>query len=335
MTPSMFSAFEGKDDMARDNGARALLRHLQSKNFSDDTLHGTVRKVVSPFMVRRTKKDERHSDLPDKTEVIVMLEMTSVQKLLYEITGEKGPTNTTTDRTELVHQQTQRRKVAHHPSLLRTKFNSPEEQKQLADLLLKYGWFRIQRKGITVDAVYAAVYDDLKKWSDLEIHLVATELLEEKRSRAIHLDPYILTEDDLFLSAKYKLLGVMFPALVQEGHRTLVFTEWVCKQEMACLLLENLGIRYLLMNGGTPVSERQALMDKFSSSDEYPVFLLSTKACGVGINLTKADTVIMMDQCYNPSNDKQAEEYVVFSFRHSVAIRPVVLVAYPILLPVL
>ncbi len=67
---------------------------------------------------------------------------------------------------------------------------------------------------------------------------------------------------------------------------------------------------YLRLDGGTPVKERQQLINTFSlpeNQSAYPVFLLSTKAGGLGINLTAADVVIMHDLDFNPENDKQAE----------------------------
>jgi len=53
---------------------------------------------------------------------------------------------------------------------------------------------------------------------------------------------------------------------------------------------------------------RQSLVDEFTEDDSIPVFLLSTKAGGMGINLTAASVVIMFDQDFNPHNDKQAQD---------------------------
>jgi SWI/SNF-related matrix-associated actin-dependent regulator of chromatin subfamily A containing DEAD/H box 1 len=62
------------------------------------------------------------------------------------------------------------------------------------------------------------------------------------------------------------------------------------------------------MEGSTAVSERQGLIDEFNGDTSIPVFLLSTKACGLGINLTSADVCIMHDLDFNPFNDLQAED---------------------------
>ena len=66
------------------------------------------------------------------------------------------------------------------------------------------------------------------------------------------------------------------------------------------------GINYLILTGRTPVAERQGLVDTFTEDESIPVFLLSTKAGGMGINLTSACVVIIFDQDFNPHNDKQA-----------------------------
>ncbi|KAJ1968130.1 DNA-dependent ATPase fun30, partial [Dimargaris verticillata] len=68
------------------------------------------------------------------------------------------------------------------------------------------------------------------------------------------------------------------------------------------------GYRYLRADGSTESAGRQDLIDEFNSDDNILVFLLSTKAAGVGINLASANVVILYDIDYNPHNDKQAED---------------------------
>ena len=67
-------------------------------------------------------------------------------------------------------------------------------------------------------------------------------------------------------------------------------------------------IAFLLLTGSTPVDVRQSLVDEFNGNEKIPVFLLSTKAGGMGINLTAASVVILFDQDFNPHNDKQAAD---------------------------
>ena len=68
------------------------------------------------------------------------------------------------------------------------------------------------------------------------------------------------------------------------------------------------GYGYLRLDGSTAVDERQELIDLYSSDPNIFIFLLSTRAGGLGINLTAADTVIIHDIDFNPYNDKQAED---------------------------
>lgn len=65
---------------------------------------------------------------------------------------------------------------------------------------------------------------------------------------------------------------------------------------------------YLRLDGQTPVNERQEMINIYNTDDKLFIFLLSTRAGGLGINLTTADTVIIHDIDYNPYNDKQAED---------------------------
>merc|ERR1712079_590052 len=66
--------------------------------------------------------------------------------------------------------------------------------------------------------------------------------------------------------------------------------------------------RYLRLDGQAPVQERQFLIDKFTKDEGIFIFILSTRAGGLGINLTAANTVILHDLDFNPYNDKQAED---------------------------
>lgn len=73
-------------------------------------------------------------------------------------------------------------------------------------------------------------------------------------------------------------------------------------------ILKHRRIKYLLLTGSTAVDVRQSLVDEFNEDDSITVFLLSTKAGGMGINLTAASVVVMFDQDFNPHNDRQAQD---------------------------
>ncbi|WP_344528665.1 DEAD/DEAH box helicase [Streptomyces albiaxialis] len=108
-------------------------------------------------------------------------------------------------------------------------------------------------------------------------------------------------------SGKLDLLDELLETILSEGGATLVFTQYV---EMARLLerhLEARGITTQTLHGGTPVARRQEMVDRFQSG-EIPVFLLSLKAAGTGLNLTRASHVIHYDRWWNPAVEEQATD---------------------------
>ena len=74
--------------------------------------------------------------------------------------------------------------------------------------------------------------------------------------------------------------------------------------------MDAMGFTYLRLDGQTDIQTRQQLIDQFTNDTSIPVFLLSTRAGGMGINLTAADTCILHDLDFNPFNDIQAEDRV-------------------------
>jgi SNF2 family DNA or RNA helicase len=106
-------------------------------------------------------------------------------------------------------------------------------------------------------------------------------------------------------SAKIELLRELLAEAVDGGHRVLIFSQFV---SMLTLLREALAadeIPYCYLDGAT--KERAAEVDRFQSGD-VPVFLISLKAGGVGLNLTAADTVIHFDPWWNPAVEAQATD---------------------------
>lgn len=90
----------------------------------------------------------------------------------------------------------------------------------------------------------------------------------------------------------------------------LIFSQWTrCLDLLGCLM-EAMNFRFLRLDGQTTISERQNLIDEFTNDTTIPVFLLSTRAGGMGINLTAADVCILHDLDFNPFNDIQAEDRV-------------------------
>ena len=135
--------------------------------------------------------------------------------------------------------------------------------------------------------------------------LVLTTLL---RLRQICCDLRLLKLDNVNpanSSGKLEMFGELLEEVIDGGHRVLVFSQFV---SMLTLLKERLDeekIEYCYLDGST--TDRGAVVEKFQQS-AVPVFLISLKAGGVGLNLTGADTVIHFDPWWNPAVEDQATD---------------------------
>lgn len=111
-------------------------------------------------------------------------------------------------------------------------------------------------------------------------------------------------DDYLATSAKMQYLNVILDKTLSD-HKVLIFSQFKGMLSLISDFLAMKGVKCLQICGDTPNAMRQSLIDKFNEP-EYRVFLLSTKAGGLGLNLTQADTVIIFDSDFNPHNDQQA-----------------------------
>merc|ERR1712088_922786 len=106
---------------------------------------------------------------------------------------------------------------------------------------------------------------------------------------------------------KLTLLKKMLDQLKVQGHRVLIFSQMTKMLDLLEDFLDGINLRYERIDGGITGSMRQEAIDRFNkpNADQF-VFLLSTRAGGLGINLATADTVIIYDSDWNPHNDIQA-----------------------------
>jgi superfamily II DNA or RNA helicase len=94
----------------------------------------------------------------------------------------------------------------------------------------------------------------------------------------------------------------------EAGGGLLVFTQYVAMARLLARHLGERGVPAQLLHGGTPVRQRDELVRAFQESAEPPVFLLSLKAAGTGLNLTRADHVVHYDRWWNPAVEAQATD---------------------------
>ncbi|CAE7163347.1 unnamed protein product [Rhizoctonia solani] len=282
--------------------------------------------MMTPFVLRR-RKDQVLKDLPNKTEKIVWCSMTALQRSIYnetmrrskkELEREAAATSTpppdkkrtkTDEATKSqkksatlkaktkaaeassAHVLMDLRKAASHPMLFRRRFDDGIVRK-MAKLCLKEPEF--------MDSVEALVVEDMEVMTDAELQVFAKRY---KSCRKLAL------QDECFLDAgKVEVLLELVQGYRKDGRRVLVFSQFTQILDILKVVLDHVGLKFLVLTGSTPVDERQSLVDEFTEDESIPVFLLSTRAGGMGINLTAASVVIMFDQDFNPHNDRQAAD---------------------------
>ncbi|XP_056606446.1 chromodomain-helicase-DNA-binding protein 1-like [Triplophysa dalaica] len=118
-------------------------------------------------------------------------------------------------------------------------------------------------------------------------------------------EPFEMGEHLMEASGKLSLLDPMLAYLQEGGHRVLLFSQMTRMLDILQDYLEYRGYSYERLDGSVRGEERNLAIKNFSTKDVF-IFLLSTKAGGVGMNLTAADTVIFVDSDFNPQNDLQA-----------------------------
>eukprot|EP00299_Pterocystis_sp_00344_P019289 c9585_g3_i1.p1 GENE.c9585_g3_i1~~c9585_g3_i1.p1 ORF type:complete len:1293 (+),score=353.32 c9585_g3_i1:27-3905(+) len=129
--------------------------------------------------------------------------------------------------------------------------------------------------------------------------------------------PFLITDnngnyslDELIRSSgKFELLNRILPKLLQTGHKVLIFSQMTRLLDLLEIFLSTNTICYCRLDGSTKPDERGAVVANFTNPNSpINVFLLSTRAGGLGLNLQAADTVILYDSDWNPQQDLQAQD---------------------------
>ncbi|KAH7882573.1 P-loop containing nucleoside triphosphate hydrolase protein [Phlebopus sp. FC_14] len=119
--------------------------------------------------------------------------------------------------------------------------------------------------------------------------------------------PYVVGEHIVASSSKLIVIDKILSDILPKGERVLIFSQWTSMLDMLEDFMELRDIPYARLDGGTTRPRRTLDIKLFQQEKSpYQVFLVSTKAGGLGINLTRASTVIMCDSDWNPQNDLQA-----------------------------
>ncbi len=203
-----------------------------------------LRRKISPFVLRRLKKDYL-SELPEKTEIDLWVDLSAEEQEFYEAL-----------------------------------------------------------RGEAVDR-FAALEGDENPETQAKKRMQVLAALTKLRQASCH--RRLLDQDWEGGSTKIELLRERLAELSTAGHAALVFSQFTRFLKEIAAALEADGRKILYLDGQTPVAERLELVDRFQQGG-YDALLISLKAGGTGLNLTRASYVFHMDPWWNPAVELQATD---------------------------
>ncbi|KAF3440622.1 hypothetical protein FNV43_RR18906 [Rhamnella rubrinervis] len=261
----------------------AILRGNE-KNASDREKHTgsevakQLRECIKPFFLRRLKNevfnedaDPKNPKLSKKSEMIVWLRLTSCQRQLYEAFLKSELVLSAFDGSPLAA-LTILKKICDHPLLLTKR--AAEDVLEGMDSMLKQ--------------------EDIIAAERLAMHIA--DVAEEDG----------LEENQDNVSCKISFIMSLLGNLIPNGHSVLIFSQ---TRKMLNLIQDSLvsnGYKFLRIDGTTKASDRLKIVNDFQDGVGAPIFLLTSQVGGLGLTLTRADRVIVVDPAWNPSTDSQS-----------------------------
>ncbi|KAF4748328.1 putative global transcription activator SNF2L2 [Perkinsus olseni] len=152
-----------------------------------------------------------------------------------------------------------------------------------------------------------ALYDG-NRLQKVAMRNVCMQLRKMAQHPYLFLDEYHINDDLMRASGKFELLDRILPKLLHFKHKVLIFSQMTCLLDILEYFLENRGLKCFRLDGSTTLEDRQTTMRQFNDplNQDTNIFILSTRAGGLGLNLQAADTVILYDSDWNPQMDLQA-----------------------------
>ncbi|KAF7457676.1 actin-dependent regulator of chromatin subfamily A [Cryptosporidium felis] len=199
------------------------------------------------------------------------------------------------------------RRICNHSLLHQGHYTSMEIDKLVDYLSENVGEFKGYSR--------SRVQQHIAQLCDYEIHQLVCRLLISVPKEGSQVLSSFRISNEFIVNGSCKLIKmskIIQETVIKNKEKCLIF----CHHTMLLDIIEEyIRIKYttpdfyLRLDGTTPIQERQRIIERFQNT-QVPIFLLSTKAAGQGLNLTIASSVIMMDLDYNPQIEKQAEDRV-------------------------
>ena len=192
--------------------------------------------------------------------------------------------------------------------LRRTKDKILKElpRKEEHELFLEMTPLQKEMYARTVAEVRDEVAEAFEDRPDQQAGIVALAAI--LRLRQVCVSPELLKKPLKELAPKFAYMAEKLEELESEGHAALVFSQFRGGLDEMEKVAKLAGVRYLRMDGKTPMAKRKKLVQEFQSEDGPSFFFISLKTGGVGLNLTRANYVFHVDPWWNPAVENQASD---------------------------
>ncbi|KAG5520056.1 hypothetical protein PMAC_001132 [Pneumocystis sp. 'macacae'] len=283
---------------------------FQDKNkdilFYDMDIISTLHCILKPFLLRRLKTDVEYS-VSKKREYVLYIPMTVYQNELYNA---------------ILNENIQNKSIQKNFSGFtdNLSLNSDGEDSSIQNCYpskyVKVG--RLVPRRTRSKISYCELRDDecfdrLDRFVSRKNVIKHEPLHKQKYDFPTHpnTNEFLIDENIVNMSGKMLLLKRLLVALFEDDHKVLVFSQFSKMLDIIELWAVDIQKwKICRIDGLTKRNERKEQIERFYKDPDIKLFLLSTRAGGLGINLTAADTVIIFDSDWNPQQDLQAQDRV-------------------------
>ncbi|KOC69329.1 Lymphoid-specific helicase [Habropoda laboriosa] len=283
---AVFESWFDAKELQHDEGTKNFLKLEQEKH-----VLSSLREILQPFMLRREKSDVC-LDIPPKKELIVYAPLTELQHNLYKAVLNYDIARLSKSKEEqIIYTEDGRRPM--RKCVLKNINNTITEGFKREMSPASSLWESDESTCSTDETI-------LSTWKQF------TNITEHNREFLLKMRMVHKNEDIVRSSGKLLVLDSMLAKLKKQRHKVLLFSTMTKILDIIEDYLSLRNYKYVRLDGLTSLIERKENIKTFNTDPEVFMFLISTRAGGVGLNLVGADTVIMYDSDWNPQVDIQA-----------------------------
>lgn len=308
LLPDVFDDLKSFESWFDITSITEIAEDIVAKEREQNILH-MLHQILTPFLLRRLKSDVA-LEVPPKREVVVYAPLAKKQETFYTAivnrTIKKLLGNKEEEVVELSPTGRPKRRSRKAVDYRELDGDTPDELEKLINKMQE----EVEKERPVIEMTIPM---------DSEVNLKLQNIMMLLRKCCNHpylieypLDPatqeFKVDENLVKNSGKFLLLDRMLPELKKRGHKVLLFSQMTLMLDILMDYCYLRNYKFSRLDGSMSYTEREENMHKFNIDPEVFIFLVSTRAGGLGINLTAADTVIIYDSDWNPQSDLQAQD---------------------------